>query len=496
MIEAGIEALLMILEPSRLLFMLLGIGLGLTIGLLPGLSGTVGMAILLPFVYGMDPFSGMALLIGMTAVLHTGDTFPSILLGVPGSSGSQATIMDGYPLAQNGEASRALSAAFIASMIGGIIGGVILYLSIPVIRPLVLAFGSPELFMLALLGLSMVGILAGKFPVRGILAGLFGLMLGSVGSAPAVPEYRYTFEFVYLFNGIPLAVFALGLFAFPVMVDLLAADQSISKKVPKLGGWTKGFKDIVANKWLVLRSSALGSVLGFIPGVGGSVVDWVSYGVAKQTSRQNRFGDGDIRGVVAPESSNNAKEGGSLIPTLMFGIPGSGTTAILLGGLTLLGLQAGPSLVTTDLSLTLSIVWTLVIANVIGAAACLLLSKPISKISNIPAKKLVPFLLIIILLGAFQSSSNWGDLIVFVVIGMLGWIMLRLDWPRAPMLIGFVLAPATERYLWISMSRYEFTWLTRPGVIIIGVLIVLIVFTGVYFKKKEDQIKANDGRAM
>lgn len=496
MIEAGIEALLMILEPSRLLFMLMGIAIGLTIGLLPGLSGTVGMAILLPFIYGMDPFSGMALLIGMTAVLHTGDTFPSVLLGVPGSSGSQATIMDGYPLTQNGEASRALSAAFISSMVGGVIGGVVLYLSIPVIRPLVLAFGSPELFMLALLGLSMVGILAGNFPIRGMLAGLFGLMLGSIGSAPAVPEYRYTFDFIYLSNGIPLAVFALGLFAFPVMVDLLAADRSISKTVPKIGGWTKGFKDIIENKWLVIRSSALGSVLGFIPGVGGSVVDWVSYGIAKQTSKKNHFGKGDIRGVIAPESSNNAKEGGSLIPTLMFGIPGSGTTAILLGGLTLLGIQAGPSLVTTELSLTLSIVWTLVIANVIGAAACLFLSKPISKLSSINAKKLVPFLLIIILLGAYQSSSNWGDLIAFVAIGMLGWFMLRLDWPRAPMLIGFVLAPATERYLWISMSRYEFTWLTRPGVIIIGVLIILIVVAGIYFKKKEDQLKVNNGRSL
>lgn len=491
MIETGIEALFMVLEPTRLLFMLLGIAVGLSLGLLPGLSGTVGMAILLPFVYGMDPVSGMALLIGMTAVLHTGDTFPSVLLGVPGSSGSQATIMDGHPLAQNGEASRALSAAFFASMIGGTIGGVVLYLSIPVIRPLILAFGSPELFMLALLGLSMVGVLAGNFPLRGILAGLFGLILGSIGSAPATPEYRYTFDIIYLSDGIPLAVFALGLFAFPVMIDLLAEDRSISKTIPKLGGWTKAFRDILKNKWLVIRSSALGSILGFIPGVGGSVVDWISYGFAKQTTKNNYFGKGDVRGVIAPESSNNAKEGGALIPTLMFGIPGSGTTAILLGGLTLLGVQAGPSMVTDELPLTLSIVWTLVIANLIGAAACFLLSKPIAKLSAIPAKKLVPFLVIIILLGAYQSSSSWGDLIALVAIGILGWIMTWLDWPRAPMLIGFVLAPATERYLWISMSRYDVDWLTRPGVIIIGVLIILIVTGGIYFNKKT--LKTNDG---
>lgn len=496
MIEAGIEALLIILEPTRFLFMLFGIGVGLTIGLLPGLSGTVGMAILLPFVYGMDPYTGMALLIGMTAVLHTGDTFPSVLLGIPGSSGSQATIMDGYPLAQKGEASRALSAAFIASMIGGTIGGLVLFLSIPIMRPLVLMFGSPELLMLALLGLSMVGILAGKYPIRGVLTGLLGLLIGSIGSAPAVPEYRYTFDSLYLSSGIPLAVFALGLFALPAMIDLLAENKSISTKVPKLKGWTQSIKDIITNKWLVFRSSILGTIIGFIPGLGGSVVDWISYGFAKQTVKNNNFGKGDIRGVIAPESSNNAKEGGSLIPTLMFGIPGSGTTAVLLGGLTLMGLQAGPSLVTTELPLTLTIVWTLVIANIIGAGACLLLSRPISRLSNIPSKVLVPFLLVIILLGAYQSTSNWGDLIAFLVIGILGWFMVRLDWPRAPLLIGFVLAPATERYLWISMSRYGFDWLARPGVIIIGIIIILIVFFGIFYKKKEDSINTDKREAV
>lgn len=486
MLEVAIEALLIILEPNRLLFMLLGIGIGLTLGIMPGLSGTVGMAILLPFVYGMDPFTGMALLIGMAAVLHTGDTFPSVLLGVPGSSGSQATIVDGYPMAQKGESSTALGASFFASMIGGIIGGIVLFLSIPIVRPLVLAFGSPELFMLSLLGLSLVGILAGKNPVRGIISGVIGLMLGSIGSAPATPEYRYTFDTLYLSNGIPLAVFALALFAFPVIIDLLAVDRSISKTAKITGSWLKGITLTIRNKWLVFRSAVLGSILGFIPGVGGSVVDWISYGIAKQTVKNNQeFGKGDIRGVIAPESSNNAKEGGALIPTLMFGIPGSGTTAILLGGLTLMGLQAGPRLLTTELSLTLSIVWTLVIANVIGAALCILLIKPISKLSVIPAKKLMPFLIIIILLGAYQSTTHWGDFILFFIIGLLGWVMHRLDWPRAPMLIGFVLAASTERYLWISMNRYELEWITRPGVLIIGLIIVLILVSGFLMNSKE-----------
>ncbi|WP_332633948.1 tripartite tricarboxylate transporter permease [Halalkalibacter flavus] len=489
MIETLFQTLEIVLDPSRIGFMFLGIMLGLTIGLLPGLSGTVGMSILLPFVYGMDPFTGMALLIGMIAVVHTGDTFPSVLLGIPGSSGSQATIMDGFPLAQKGEASRALGAAFFCSMIGGIIGGVVLFLVIPFVRPLVLAFGSPELFMLALLGLSMVGILSGKRPVIGIIAGLFGMMLGTIGSAPAVPEYRYTFDWLYLFNGIPLPLIALGLFAFPVLIDLLVSNQSISKGAKLSGSWLTGVKDSLSHKWLVFRSSALGAVTGFVPGLGGSVVDWLSYGIAKQTSKKNEsFGKGDIRGVIAPESANNAKEGGALIPTLMFGIPGSGTTAILLGGLLLMGMEAGPQLVTTQLPLTMSIIWTLIIANIFGAIACLLLIKPIAKFSTVHPSKLVPFLAILLILGAYQTSNHWGDIILFLVIGIVGWIMKQLDWPRAPILIGFVLALSAERYLWISFSRFGLEWLTRPGVIIIAVLIVAILASS-FFLNRGKKIK-------
>jgi putative tricarboxylic transport membrane protein len=221
MIEAALQALLALLEPGRLAMMLAGVAVGLGVGLVPGLSGTVGMSLVLPFIFGMDPGSAMALLIGMVAVIHTADTYPSILLGVPGSSGSQATIVDGYAMTRRGEASRALSAAFFSSMIGGVFGAVAVFLFLPAARPLVLLLGSPELFMLTVLGLSMVGVLAGRRPLLGIIAGVLGLVLGAVGAAPAAPHYRFTFGSLYLFDGIPLAVVALGLFAFPEVMDVL-----------------------------------------------------------------------------------------------------------------------------------------------------------------------------------------------------------------------------------------------------------------------------------
>ena len=493
MIDTAIPALVAVFQPAHLMLMLGGVGMGLIVGILPGMGGTVGMSLLLPFVYGMEPSSAFALLIGMVAVVHTADTFPSVLLGVPGSSGSQATILDGYPLAQQGEAARALGAAFFASMIGGLIGATAIMILLPVARPLILALGSPELFMLAMLGLSMVGVLSGKRPMLGVLSGLLGLLVGTIGAAPAAPAYRYTFEVIYLFDGIPLPVVALGLFAVPELWGLLMSRRSISRTTTLGSGWLEGMRDVLRQKWLVFRCSVIGVAVGFVPGLGGAVVDWISYGHALQSAPDNsKFGHGDIRGVIAPESSNNAKEGGALIPTLLFGIPGSGTTAVLLGGFVLLGLQPGPSMLSEHLDTTYTIVWTLAVANVVGAIACLVPSAFIAKLSLIPATRLAPFLFMVLVLGAYQSTASWGDVCAFLAIGYLGWIMRTVGIPRPPFLIGFVLAAHAERYLWISASRYGWHWLERPGVIAIGLVIVLLTTGGMRLRRVMRGGTAND----
>ncbi len=480
-----LEAFAIIFTPTTLGVMLLGVGVGMTVGILPGLGGTVGMSLLIPFIFGMDAETAIPLMIGAAAVIHTADTFPSVLLGVPGSSGSQATIMDGYPLARRGEAARALAASFFSSMFGGLIGACTLLLILPIARPLVLAFGSPELLMLAILGLSMVAILAGKRPLRGLISGVLGLLIGAVGAAPTSPVYRYTFETLYLFDGLKLAVLALGLFALPEILDLLASGTSIVREGAQqkniVASWKQGFQDVVRNRFLVFRSAALGVMVGFIPGLGGAVVDWISYGIARQTVKNPEgFGQGDIRGVIAPESSNNAKEGGALIPTLLFGIPGSGGTAVLLGAFILLGLQPGPSMLkeTGNLNITILIIVTLAVANVFGTTACLLLTNVVSRLATVKASRLAPFVIVIMLTGAYQSTRHWGDLLAFVVIGLFGWMMRKLKFPLPPMLIGFVLSVGVERYLWLSTARYEWEWLTRPGVMILAVITVVLTVGG------------------
>jgi putative tricarboxylic transport membrane protein len=483
--DAFFQALNNLLTFSHMAFLIGGVVLGLCVGILPGLGGIVGMTILLPVIYGMDPHDAFALLIGMVAVIPTSDTFPSVMMGIPGSSASQATIMDGFPLAKKGEAARALGAAFTASLIGGLIGATVLTLIIPIARPLVLAFGSPELFMLALLGMSMVGVLSGDKPIKGILAAGIGLMIGAVGDAPAVTEYRYTFNLDYLMDGIPLVIVGLGLFAFPEIIDLLIKGRAISETAELGKGWLDGVKDALRNKFIILRCSIIGVIVGFLPGLGGSVVDWIAYGHVIQTSKdRSQFGKGDIRGVLAPESANNAKEGGGLIPTFLFGIPGSGSMAVFLGGLLILGIQPGPSMLTDDIDLVYTAIWSLALANVFGAGFSIVLSKPITRLTVVPFNYLAPFMILIITFASYQATQSWGDLIALIGMGILGWLMKQYGWPRPAALIGYVLAGNLETYLFISVQRYGFDWFGRPGVIILGLIILGSIVASVAYTKK------------
>jgi TctA family transporter len=494
MLDAALGALQILLQPEHFLFLFFGVIVGLFIGILPGLGGMVGMALLMPLTYGMDPVSGVAMLIGLASVITTSDTFPSVLMGIPGSSGSQATIMDGYPLAQKGEGARALSAAFICSLSGGIIGAILLSLVLPFAVPIVLALGTPELLMITLLGLGMVAVLSGRNPVLGLLSTVMGLVLGSFGAAPTSAVYRFTLDTDYLLDGIKLTSLAIGLFAIPEFIALLSKGGAITNKKTDLGaGWMQGLRDVMKNKLLVVRHALIGAGIGFIPGLGNAIIDWINYGLVIRFAKdKSQFGRGDIRGVIAPESANNAKEGGALIPTILFGIPGSGSMALLLAALVIMGVEPGPDLILTDANLVYVIVWSIAIANVLGAAIAFILSGPISRLAVIPFYKIMPFILLLISLGAFQATNHMGDLFSLLVFGVIGCIMRQTGIPRAPMLIGFVLSTLVERYLWQVTSRYGMDWVTRPGVLIIGALMIVIIGASfLNFGRRKSQEKSN-----
>jgi TctA family transporter len=477
--NALVGALANLLTFDHLGYMLVGVTVGLVVGILPALGGIAGMSLLLPFIYGMEVTHALAMLMGMVAVIPTSDTFSSVLMGIPGSASAQATVLDGFPLAKKGEAARALSAAFSASFIGGLFGALLLTAFVLVARPLILAFGSAELFMLAIFGLSMVGVLSGSNPFKGFAACAAGLAIGVVGAAPATGEYRMDFDALYLMNGLPLVIVGLGLFAVPEIVDLLRTQETIASGGKLGSGWWHGVRDTWRNIGLALRCSGIGALLGVMPGIGGSASDWIVYGHVVQSSRdKSQFGKGDIRGVIGPESANNSKDGGALVPTLLFGIPGGGTMAIFLAGMVLLGLQPGPSMVGRDLDLTYTIIWSLAIANVMGTFFCVVLSPTIARLTTIRFAILAPFLIMVVAFGAFQATRSLYDLVALVAIGALGIFMRRFGWSRPAFLIGFVLAPMSERYLYQAVQFYGWGFVGRPIVIAIAVLTIASIWFG------------------
>ncbi len=477
------EAFALILQPQQMMFLILGVLLGLSVGVFPGLGGIAGLSLVLPFVYGMEPVAGLALMVGLVAVIPTSDTFASVLMGIPGSSASQATVLDGFPLAKNGEAARALSAAFVSSLFGGLFGATILTFFILIARPLVLAFGLPEMLMITILGLSMVAILAGRLPLKGLASAGFGLMIGTVGAADAGGSPRMSsYDMPYLYDGLKLVIVGLGIFAIPEIIALLRQDRAIAKDASLGAGWMDGIRDWWANIWLSIRCSTIGVIVGVIPGLGGSVVDWIAYGHTVQTAKdKSRFGSGDVRGVIGPESSNNAKEGGGLVPTLIFGIPGSGSMAVFIGGMALLGYDAGPQLISNDLNITYTIVWSLALANVVGAGLCILLSGGIAKLTTIRFTLLAPFLFMLISFAAFQSRQSLGDLVALFAVGLVGIFLRRFDWSRPAFLIGFVLSSQAENYSFqaYQTASFQFRRSLEQGLdyVFSPIVIVLIIIT-------------------
>lgn len=466
------------------LFMMIGMGIGFIVGILPGLGGATTLALMLPFIYNMDPVTAFAFLLGSNAVTATTGDITSVLFGVPGEGITAATIVDGHPMAKNGEAGRALGAALMSSLVGAVFGAFALALAIPLVRPLVLSIGSAEFFMLAVLGITFVASLSGGNLMKGLAAGGLGLSLAMIGLDPIEGIPRYTLEgFIgedgglFLWDGIALVSVTVGLFAIPEIIDLAVQGSSIAKggEPGKLGGVMEGVKDTFRHWKLVLRCSGLGSYIGLIPGMGGGPAQWIAYAHAVQSSPdKERFGRGAVEGVLGPGAANNSKEGGALIPTIAFGVPGSVSMAILLGAFIIQGIVPGPDLLDPNkhLTLTFSFVWIIVVTNIITVAICFLFLNQLAKITFVKGTLLIPFLLLLIYLGGFAVKNSFGDMLLVLIFGALGYLMVKFDWQRPPLLLGLVLGGIAENNLFIAMKIYGLSWLLHPGVIAIMIMML------------------------
>lgn len=482
-----------ILNIQTILILLAGVVAGIIIGSIPGFTITMGVALTLPFSFGMEPVDGIALMMGVQVGGSSGGLITSILLGIPGTPSSVATTFDGYPMARKGEAGRALAIGLWSSFIGTVISGIILIFTAPLLAEWALEFGPWEMFALMLFGISAIASLSEGSIVKGLISGLVGIMFALVGSDPLMGTPRFTFGFTELLAGFNFLPVLIGLFAFSQLIG----DIKNPPDALKLNGKSNVsypiasvIKDMWKSKLNAIRSSLIGTFVGILPAAGGSIANILSYDVAKKLSKTpEKFGTGTKDGVIAAESANNSSIGGSLVPMLSFGIPGDAVTAMMLGALLIHGIQPGPLLMQNQPVLVYGIFISLFIAAFLMLIVQSLGIKVFLKINQIPFHYLVPAILLLCVLGSFAVNNRIFDVWVLLIFGLIGFWMKSNAFPLAPFILGIILGPMIEQNLLqaISIDSSISLFITRPISAVLIALAVLSMAYGMYSSFKENK---------
>ncbi|MCZ6448426.1 MAG: tripartite tricarboxylate transporter permease [Alphaproteobacteria bacterium] len=471
------------LEFNSLVFLIAGTLCGLLFGAIPGLGGTTSLALLIPLTFGMDKADAIMLMGGSMAATSTGGSISAILLNTPGIAPNAATMFDGFPLAQQGRAGEAIGAAATASALGGLIGVFTLILVIPIAKQIVLLFSPPEFFLLAVFGLCAIAVSTGTRLLQALIAAIFGFICAFVGFDYVSGIVRYTYGIEALWDGIKLVPALIGLFAISQMIDLAVKGGAIVTSTAefKIQRISSGIKAVFKNWSTMLVGSAIGTFIGAVPGVGGTVAAFLSYStqVQRDPTPDVPYGQGNIKGVIAPESANNAKDGGSLIPTLAFGIPGSAETAVFLGALVLHGLEPGPRLLFEHEDVVFTLILTLTFACVIATLIVLVLAKPMAYLTLVDAHILAPTVTVVALVGAYALQGEFGDVVVALAFAVIGYLMIRFQYPRITFTIALVLGEITERSFFQTMGISDDSWaifVTRNvSLILIGLIIISLM---------------------
>jgi putative tricarboxylic transport membrane protein len=457
------------LDPMNLFYVVIGCFSGTLIGALPGIGPINGVAILLPIAYsaGLPPESALILLAGIYYGAEYGGRVSSILLNVPGDAGAVFTTLDGNPMAKKGEAGRALSLSAIASFIGGTIAVILMTLFGPLLASVAITFNPADYVALMVFAFTCLSSLVGKNPVKTLLGAVIGLMIASIGIDANTGVARFTFGIPDILAGIDFLVIVIGLFGMGELIALV--EQQITGKLAVLpvGKTFVSFKDLAVVKWVILRSSLLGFFIGVLPGTGASVASAVAYGTEKRIAGKSgeNFGSGDIRGLAAPEAANNGSAGGAMVPMLTLGIPGSGTTAILLGALLLFNVTPGPLM----FQQRPEIVWGLIASMYIGNLALLIINLPLvgffARLLTIPQKYLTPLIAVLAFIGVYSVVGNPFDLYMIIGLGIFGWLLRKIGFSLAPVILGVVLGNLFEDNLRraLSISGGDWLILVRSG---------------------------------
>ncbi|GAA0327372.1 tripartite tricarboxylate transporter permease [Bacillus carboniphilus] len=473
-----------ILQWDTLLLMVIGVIAGIVFGCIPGFTITMAVALTLPFSFGLEPLQGISLMMGVWLGGASGGLISACLLGIPGTPSAMATTFDGYPMVKKGQPGRALAIGLWSSFIGSIIGGVILVLAAPLLSTWAIKFGAWEFFSLMVFGLSAIASLGEGNLVKGLIAGLLGMFVGTIGLDPILGVERFTFGTVELLGGFAFLPVLIGIFAFSQLLseakkgkqDKVNFDQDVSLSYP-IG---KTLKEMFSSWINVIRSSVVGTFVGALPGAGSSIANILSYDVAKKMSKNpKKFGTGTKDGIIAAETANNSSEGGALIPTLALGIPGSAVTVMMMGALLVHGIQPGPYFFVSEPVLAYGIF----LAFFISAIFMLLIQsfgiKFFLKINDVPLHFLIPVVIILCALGSFAINNRIFDIWVLLIFGVIGYLMKQGSFSLAAFVLGVILGPLAEENLRIAITTDSnlMLFITRP---ISGVLLLLTVLSIIY----------------
>lgn len=479
--EAIAIAIDTILDPLHLLYILLATLLGLIAGIFPGLGGPVALSLLVPITFPLDANVAMMILAANLGGTAFGGSITAILLNTPGDAPNAATLLDGYPMTRQGRAGEALGASAMASGAGAIVGVILLILTVPIVREVAIAFHSVDIFWLALLGLATIAVVTRGSILADLIAGAFGLMLAFHGLNPVTGTARFTWGQDYLLAGVPLVPLIIGLFAIAEMIKLMGEQSTISESAELEGGVYEGIRSVITNWTVFLRSSVIGWLIGVVPGAGGTVANFLAYLQAQATDPDpDSFGTGNIKGVIASEAANDAKDGGTMVPTLGLGIPGSASTAVLIGAFTIQGLTPGPLLFQENLQIVFIIIFALVISNVLTSIIGVLSAKHLVKVTQVSITVVIPIVIIVALFGSFLVRGQFADVVLTVVFGVFGFFMVRYDLSRVALVIALVLGPLAEEnfHRALQVERGDLSALyARPlSMVLIALLVLVLVF--------------------
>ncbi len=503
-LQAAWDGLRLVFSFPNILYPIIGTLLAMVFAFIPGLSGFTLMALAISFTLHWEPLPIMLLFGAFVGGATFMGSITAILFNIPGTTPSAATTLDGYPLAQQGEAKTAIGCSAMSSALGSSFGVLVLILLIPVMRQAILSFGSPEFLMLSIWGLATIAAVIRGSLIKGLAAAGLGFLLSFVGFDPRTAEVRYTFGNDFLREGISVVPILLGVFAIAEMITLSVTGTrtiSGSAKVEQLTGslW-RGVQAVFSNFGLFIRSSIIGTVIGMIPAVGGTVASFVAYGQAVQTAKnRDKFGRGDIRGVIAPEAAHDAKDGASLVPTLAFGIPGSEGTALLLGALSLHGLVPGKELMNNQLSLVFVLIWSLFLSNWLTSIIGVALVNQLTRLTVVRTQLLTPIIFALAVLGAYAYKGRIEDVAVAALFGLIGYFMKKFDWSRVPFVMALVLGPLFESNLHITRNLHQLgriNFWTRPLtvalMILTAVTLLLPYVQGIREKRRQRQASEED----